>query len=268
MFSKGKQRELLLSTKEKLCLPWRDLASKLGIGYTTLREWRDEKWSMQLDVFNKIIDACPEQKNFEKYITERKEDAWGQKLGGFRTKQRKHGFLDPAYTKQSISWKSKGGQIGSRKWHVRMKNEKPEEYHRIQYDRIKQSLKYKCEFNGRKYRNNLELEIARILSENHVEFEYERSLNCGNRFYFPDFIIGELVVECTFWNDVEQRAKELSEKIENYNKLKLETVVVTTQRYIEKYSALLAHLNVRVITSDKLIEVLDGKLGRVKRANS
>ena len=266
MFSKGKQRELLLSTKEKLGLPWRGLASTLGIGYTTLRECRDEKWSMQMDVFNKIIDACPEQKNFEKFIIERKEDVWGQKLGGFRTKQRKHGFFNPLYKEQSVSWKSAGGRIGSRKWHVRMKNERPLEYHKIQYERIKKSLKYKCEFNGQKYRNNLEVEIARFLTENHIEFEYERLLNCDNKVYFPDFIIGELVVECTFWNDVDQRAKELSEKIENYNKLKLETVVVTTQRYIEKYSALLAHLNVRVITPDKLTEVLDGKSGRVKRA--
>ena len=71
---KGKQRELLVLTKRRLGLSWRELASNLGIGYTTLREWRDEKWSMKLDVFNKIIEACPEQKCFEEFIIERKEN--------------------------------------------------------------------------------------------------------------------------------------------------------------------------------------------------
>ena len=264
VLSKGKQRELLINTKLSLGLSWRGLARKIGISYTTIREWRDEKWSIQLAVFNKIIEVCPESKCYENYVTELKEDTWGQKVGGRTTKQRKHGFFDPAYSQQSGSWKSKGGQTGVRKWHVRMKNEHPEEYRRIQYSRIKKSLKYKCEFNGQKYRNNLELEVARILTEQLVEFEYERPLNWDNRFYFPDFTLGKLVIECTFWNNVLQKTKELSQKIEDYRKLNLRTVIVTTNRYLEKYSELLANLNVTVITSDKLTEVLDGKFGRVR----
>jgi hypothetical protein len=172
IFRKGKQREMLVLTKQKLGFSWRELASKLGIGYTTLRDWRDEKWSMQLHVFNKIVEACPEQKCFEEFIIEKKEKAWGQKLGGLVTRQRKHGFLNPAYTQQSLFWKSKGGQIGTRKWHSTMKREKPEEYGKIQYERIKQSLRYKHEFNGQRYRNSLELEFAKILTQNAIEFEY------------------------------------------------------------------------------------------------
>jgi hypothetical protein len=52
-----------------------------------------------------------------------------------------------------------------------------------------------------------------------------------------------------------------------YLKLDFKMVlIVTTQKYIEKYSDLLTNLNVRVITSDSLTELLDGKFGRVKRA--
>ena len=40
---------------------------------------------------------------------------------------------------------------------------------------------------------------------------------------------------------------------------------MTTERYIAQYSEVLAPLNVTVITSDKLTEVLDGKFGRVKK---
>jgi hypothetical protein len=153
VLSKGKQRELLISTKVTLGLSWRGLASKIGISYTTIREWRDEKWSIRQDVFNRIILVCPEQESFKRYIIELKEDTWGQQAGGQSTKRLKHGFFDRAYAQQSSSWKSKGGQIGTRKWQVRMKKEHPEEYSKIQYGRIKQSLKYKYEFNGQKYRN-------------------------------------------------------------------------------------------------------------------
>jgi len=71
----------------------------------------------------------------------------------------------------------------------------------------------------------------------------------------------------TFWHDVEQRAKELQQKIHDYFKIDIKTVlIVTTQKYREKYSQLLDNSNVRVITPDILTEVLDGKYGRVKRS--
>jgi hypothetical protein len=267
VFSKGKQRELLLFAKASLGLPWREFARKLGVGYATLREWRDEKWSMKQSVFVKLVEICPECESFGKFIIEMKEDNWGRKLGGLSTKQRKHGFLDPKYEKQSASWKSSGGQVGTRRWHDRMKNERPQEYHQMQYDRIKQSLKYKHEYQGQKYRNLLELEVAKILTEKGVDFEYERLLKCDDKFYFPDFSFDRIVAECTFWHDVEQRARELQRKIDSYLKLDFEMVlIVTTQKYLEKYSRLLGNSNVRVITSDSLSELLDGKFGRVKRA--
>lgn len=110
------------------------------------------------------------------------------------------------------------------------------------------------------------MEIAEILTKMALPFEYERSVNCGGKCYFPDFLIGEIAVECTFWDDAAQKAKELSDKVQNYRKLKIETIVVTSERYFKNYSVLLSYLNVTVITPDKLIEVLDGKFGRVKRA--
>ena len=145
-----------------------------------------------------------------------------------------------------------------------MKNEHPEEYRRIQYGRIKKSLKYKCEFNGQKYRNSLELEVVRILTQQKIEFEYEHLLRCFDRFYFPDFSFGEIVAECTFWHNVFQKTEELSQKIKDYRKLKLKIIVITTNLYLEKYSELLANLNVTVITPDKLTGLLDGKFGRVR----
>ena len=107
----------------------------------------------------------------------------------------------------------------------------------------------------------LELEVAKILTEKGVDFEYERLLKCGNKFYFPDFIFGKIVAECTFWHDAEQRARELQRKVDQYLKLDFKLVlIVTTRRYLEEYSSrLLGNSNVRVITADSLSELLDGK---------
>jgi hypothetical protein len=221
---------------------------------------------MRLDISKRLVDVCPEQAFYENFIIETKDDSWGRKIGGITTKERNHGFLDPKYAKESSTWKSKGGQIGTTNWHVKMKKEQPYEYGKIQYQRIKQSLKYKYEFNGQKYRNRLELEIAEILTKNNFLFKYERPLNCGSTCYFPDFTLGDIVIECTFWDDAVQKAMELTEKAESYRKLKMEIIVITTDRYFKNYLELLADLNVTVITSNKLTEVLDGKFGRVKRA--
>jgi hypothetical protein len=93
-------------------------------------------------------------------------------------------------------------------------------------------------------------------------FEYERLLKCGNKFYFPDFIFNSVVVECTFWHDAEQRAKELQQKIDNYLKLDYKLVIIVTKRrYREKYSQILGNSNVRVITPNNLRELLGGNQG-------
>ncbi len=79
VLSKGKQKELLISTKVALGLSWRGLAQKIGISYTTIREWRDEKWSIRQDIFDRIIVVCPEQKSFKQYIIELKRGHMGPK---------------------------------------------------------------------------------------------------------------------------------------------------------------------------------------------
>jgi hypothetical protein len=259
IFNKGKQRELLLFAKDSLGLSWRKTANALGVGYSTLRDWRDEKYAMQYSAFIKLGGMCPQCVSFGEFIAEVKEDNWGRKLGGLRTKQKRRGFFNPKYKKQSRLWKSAGGQRGLRNWHAMMKTVRPEEYQRIQHKKIMQSLKYKYNYKGQKYRNILELDVAKILTENGYKFEYERLLKCGDKVYFPDFIVDKTIIECTYWHDTEKRAQELRQKIENYLKLGLKTVlVVTTQRYREKYSNLL-HPNVRVITPDNLRKVLGGK---------
>ncbi len=266
-FIKGKQRELLLLARSSLGLPWRDLSKKLGTNYTSLREWRDEKWCMQLSAYQKLIAICSECKSFEPFLIELREDNWGRKLGGIRTRERNHGFLNPKYLEQSSTWKSRGGQIGTRNWHMRMRAEEPEEYRKMQYARIKHSLKYKYAYQSQKYRNLLELDVAKLLTKIGLSFEYEQFVHCDDQFFFPDFVIGKTVIECTFWYNSEQKAKELAVKVDCYRKIGFELVlIVTTERFVETYSRLLATSNVMVITCDKLSGLLGREFGRVKSA--
>jgi hypothetical protein len=261
IFVKGKQRVLLLFAKNSLGISWRDMADELDVGYTTLRDWRDERYSMRCEAFQKLVEMHPRCKDFRDFIVDLREDNWGRRLGGFRAKQKKRGFFDPKHAKQRRLWRSNGGKIVLRRWHARMKANKPSEYRRTQQQRLKQSLKYKYKYHGQKFRNILELNIAKILTENSVKFEYEPMLNCEGKIYFPDFMINNVIIECTFWHDIKQRAKELRRKIDDYLKLKIRDIlIVTLPKYIDGYSKLLDNPNVMVITPETLRNMLGGSM--------
>lgn len=261
IFTEGKQRELILFARDLYGTSWKNMASKLGIGSSTLRDWRDEKYLMHYRVFRKLVATFSECVKFRTSLTGLRKDNWGRRLGGFDTKKSGHGFFDPKYAQQQHSWKCRGGRVGSRNWHTQMKINKPYEYPQMQQGKIKQSLKYKYKYHNQKYRNALELDVARILTENGVRFEYEQLVNCENRFYLPDFTIDRVILEATYWHDVEQRARELNQKIRDYQKSGFsETVIVTIQKYKSQYSRLLHGPNVAVITLENLREIVGGKI--------
>ena len=262
IFAKEKQKELLLLAKNLLNISWREMAEKLNIGYTTLRDWRDERYSIRYEAFQKIAEMCPQCDTFQDFILDLKEDNWGQQLGGVNAKKKKVGFFDLKYAKEPRLWRSKGGRIGLRKWHKTIKTDKPNEYRKMQQQKLKQSLKYKYEYQDQKYRNLLELNVAEILTENCIRFEYEPLLTCDSKFYFPDFKIeiDNVIIECTFWHDIKQRAKELRQKIDDYLKLKISRIIiVTSPKYVNEYSKLIDNPSVTVITAETLRDILGGK---------
>jgi hypothetical protein len=78
IFAEGKQKELILFAKDLYGNSWRKMASKLGIGSSTLRDWRDEKYLMHYNIFCKIVKAYPQCEEFRTSITGLKEDNWGR----------------------------------------------------------------------------------------------------------------------------------------------------------------------------------------------
>ena len=101
-----------------------------------------------------------------------------------------------------------------KEWHKSMKNNNPKEYYLIQYSRFKKIGKYKYTTkNGEKVRNILEKQIADILKELKVNYEYEPLINVKNKYFFPDFLINKnIIIECTMWKG-ENKAYKLRDKI-------------------------------------------------------
>ena len=138
--AEGKQRKLLFAAKDLLDFSWRSLAKELNAGYTTLRDWRDEKYSLPLKVFQRLLELCPELENFENYIIDIKKENWGRKLGGLHAKKEQRGFFHPSYEEKRQVWRRKGGRMQLKKWHKTMREQEPEEYRRIQHERLKSHL--------------------------------------------------------------------------------------------------------------------------------
>ena len=102
-------------------------------------------------------------------------------------------------------------------WHAKMKKEKPEEYFEIQHRRFKKINKKKWKTNrGEFVRNKFELEIANILDSLSADYLYEPCMKLSST-YFPDFKVGNLIIECTAWRG-EDKAKALSIKIQDFEK--------------------------------------------------
>jgi len=78
----GKQKELILSAKNNLS--WRQLSQKLDLnpGYLE-RDLKNEKILLSEKLYNNLCNLSG--KNFDKFITERLEDNWGQSKGGLNS---------------------------------------------------------------------------------------------------------------------------------------------------------------------------------------
>jgi len=79
IFRKGKQRELIERYKT-LHKPhsWREIANSLGVSPNALKEWRYETVSLP----SKVYSHLDSEQQYGEWIIERRNDAWGQEMGG------------------------------------------------------------------------------------------------------------------------------------------------------------------------------------------
>jgi hypothetical protein len=230
-FKKGKQRKLILNAINKAGSE-RKLEKITGIPKSSLYIYKNEFYNITLRRAKIISNFL--NKNF-KFILNDVEKIlpanWRQKKGGIeRIKKSKiNGNFD----------KLKQDLINSlKKWHEEMKLSNPDIYYMSQYQRLKKMGLYRFKtLRGETVRNKLEMEVANALFNNGINYEYEPYLRIDQNSYFPDFKIGNIIIECTAW-DGEEKAKKLKEKMQNYMKCNLKIFFIVDEKVIKFYKDL------------------------------
>jgi hypothetical protein len=220
---KGELGELLSAAIRKAGSE-RKLTEATGIPPITIYYYKNEMYNISQERFDLITGFL----NIPKEIIERKEKTllpanWGRIKGGKNSVRAK---------KKNGTWKSnfdkmmKGSSRHLKAWHKKMKREKPVEYYSLQYERFKKVGAYKLlTIRGEKVRNCLEKDVADLLCRMELNYEYEPLVKGENKYYFPDFRVNTLLIECSMWRGKE-KAYKLLHKIKDLQKEGYVTIVV------------------------------------------
>jgi len=219
----GELKKIILAAIDK-ARSERSLADITGIPLIAIYRYKNEMQNISEERLYRLAGFLGIRKNdIENMRLEVLSVNWGRKKGGKAcyAKKKKDGTWKDNLEKMKIESSKKTSA-----WHRKMKNANPEQYHLMQYERFKKIGGYKAvSIRGEKMRNSLEKEIADALFRSGIEYEYEPLVKGKKRYYFPDFRIGRIIVECSMWKG-EEKAYRLRDKIEDLQKEGYEAVVV------------------------------------------
>lgn len=234
---KGKLKNLIESAWKK-AKTIRNLEKKTGIRKSEIYYYHKE--TRPLNLKNLIaIEKYLKIKINENHIKEILPDNWKQIKGGKNCVKIKK--KNGTYEKQLAKFLSKTGK-GGKNMHRKLKKENPEKYYRMQYEKFKKIGGYKYTTkNGEKVRNELEKDVADILKDCNIRYEYEPYVNIKDKAFFPDFLINnKIIIECTAWKGFDKAIK-LKEKIKHL-KRKYKVYVVVPKPLNKYYKILNKHL--------------------------
>jgi hypothetical protein len=186
------------------------LSSELNIAKSMLYRYLNRKTAINEKRLNQILDYAKIKMN-NKMICQTFPDNWKQTKGGkncVKSKKKKG-----TYQKQLELCHKKSSEY-MKKLHKEMKKTKPKEYYISQYEKFKKigGYKYLTE-NNEKVRNKLEKDVADILKNSKIQYQYEPYININNKAFFPDFVINKnIIIECTAWKGYDKAIK-LKKKI-------------------------------------------------------
>jgi len=199
------------------------------------------------DRFKKIIKFL--ELNESSLKIKKLDKNWKQILGGkmcVKVKKEKGTF------EKQLKKAQESGAKKIKKWHKFMKENKPKEYHLMQYSKFRKVNQYKFTTKkGERVRNKLEKDTADILHKLKIEYQYEPLVRISKKYFFPDFLINnKIIVECTAWED-EYKAYKLRDKIK-YLKKNYKVFVVIPKSLYSKYKILNRYL---ILGLDNLVPV-------------
>jgi hypothetical protein len=192
------------------------------------------------------------EKILETDIEKKLEDNWKQIQGGIKCveKKRNEGTLKNQLAKSREHINHRGDL---KLWHKKMKAENPEQYYKTQYEHFKKVGNYKeTTKNNEKVRNILEKEIADLLYNLKIPYEYEPLIKVDNHYFFPDFLVkNKIIIECTMWRGYD-KAFKLEEKIK-YLKKNYKVYVIIPKKLEKYYKLIKSNL---ILDSEELIKLL------------
>ncbi len=231
-FKRGKLRELVAKAIN-ITGSERKLKLKTGISLGSINKYKREKINLSHNNLSKLLDLLSLKK--EEVSCDIKNilpSNWGQKIGAKNAYKLK---LKNGTFKENLEKMNKASSIYKKKWHKYMKENNLERYHKLQYEYFKKigGYKYKTK-NGEKVRNLLEKETADYLISRNLSYEYEPMIKLDDKVYFPDFKVGNLIIEVTDWKGL-MKIEKLKEKQINFEKNGLKVLLVVSQRVAKSY---------------------------------
>lgn len=214
VFKQGKQRELLIESIKKVGSK-RKLSKLTGFSKGAIYKYKFEKIYISTFRLSKILNILGKDfKDVKEDVKEQLPDSWGQKKGGLSliNKKKKEGTFETTIAKLK--------QVSSKRmknWHAITKKKDPLKYFELQYNRFKKVGEYPIICNNIRVRNWLEAKIAEFLTAQNIKFEYEPCIIIQGKAYFPDFKVGNLLIEATFWSHPKkEKINYLNSKINDY----------------------------------------------------
>ena len=214
-FSEGKQNWLMEKAISKAGSE-RKLSKIIKISHQQINKYRLEKLLLPDTTLNILLNFLNlNRQKIENFVISELDDNWGRFKGGVNL-IKKH-KLNGTYKSYLIHLKKRGKRVFSN-WHKTMKKNNPELYYKMQHEKFKRIGidKYRTK-KGHLVRNKLELDIANFLYSKGFEYEYEPYLKINNSVYFPDFKIGNFIIECTAWRGY-LKISSIRKKIRDYEK--------------------------------------------------
>jgi hypothetical protein len=152
-----------------------------------------------------------------------------------------------------------------KKWHKEMREQNLKLYHELQYSRFKKIAGYKTETKkGHLVRNTLEKMIADALFDAGIAYEYEPFVFSNGSPYFPDFLAGSTIIECTAWKG-ESKSKQLAKKILDFEAGGFEVIVVVPKALASIYKLIEKNI---IYQEELVVEGLFNRRALEKKATS
>ena len=97
--------------------------------------------------------------------------------------------------------------------------------------------------------NDLEADTANALFAAGTKYRYEPQIRAGNRLLVPDFIVGDLVIECTRWVNAKEKSTTLRAKFEmiSQDHPSYKFLVVTVPSFKNRYAQGMGEIRVTTV---------------------